>query len=111
MPSKSPTDAVLSLGKMGCFVLCLVHVALALPNTMQKRATAAVPPARIDIPLLFDSNGRYIIPVGMVCGVGFRTSEGSDRSALLVVTRIKRAAFQFLARDEHRSYSGGGNRL
>lgn len=46
--------------------LCLSHAASAVHLNLYKRADAVTPPATINIPLFFDSNGRYIVPVGMV---------------------------------------------
>ncbi|KAI0932879.1 hypothetical protein AcW1_000129 [Taiwanofungus camphoratus] len=48
--------------------LCLSHAASAVHLNLYKRADAVTPPATINIPLFFDSNGRYIVPVGMSTG-------------------------------------------
>lgn len=69
MPSTIRSKSVMSSRNMLCCLLGLAHLAAALPNLLDRRSTpAAAPPARIDIPLLFDSSGRYIIPVGMSPG-------------------------------------------
>ncbi|KAH9949454.1 acid protease [Amylocystis lapponica] len=57
---------MLSTTKASILALCLSHVVCAAYVNLHKRATA--PPATINIPLLFGSSGRYIIPVGMSTG-------------------------------------------
>lgn len=55
--------------KVACVALCVAQTTYAFPGITRRATTQAATPSTIDIPLLFDSNGRYVMTVNIVCSI------------------------------------------